>query len=221
MPVKPKRLLVVGEISQMGMQVFDTTIALGYEPIVVLSPGQTDFGHAETWQLSELPEAYRSLPAVLARSELQPDLEELRLDRRLYARVSRHVAKAAQFGITNWIPLVHPSAVVSPSAEIGAGVLVGPLANIAANTRVEPFARVGRGAMISHDATLGAFCRLGPGVSTSGDVTIGEQTMVGTGAVFVNAVSVGARSLVGAGSVVTKSFPDDSLLWGNPATLRA
>jgi acetyltransferase-like isoleucine patch superfamily enzyme len=67
---------------------------------------------------------------------------------------------------------------------------------------------------------IGEFCRIGPGVVISGNVKIGEQTMVGSGAVFLNRLTIGERSLIGAGSVVTKSFPADSMVWGNPATER-
>lgn len=215
-----KRILIVGEISEMGREMFETAIACGFEPIVVLTPGQVDFGDAETWQLAELPADYRTLPATLARSSLQPDTDGLRIDRRLYTRVSRHVALAADFGVTNWVPLVHPSAEVSPSAEIGAGVFIGPLVAVASKTKIQSFSRVGRGVSVGHDVSIGEFCRIGPGVQISGNVAIGDQSMVGTGAVFVNAVSIGARSLVGAGSVVTKSFPADSKVLGNPAKPR-
>lgn len=215
-----QRLLIVGEVSEVGREMFETAVALGYEPIVVLSPDQADFGDAETWAIDALPDSYRSLPATLARSGLQPSLDGLRIDRRLYARVSRHVALAAQHGITNWVSLVHPTAVVSPSAQLGLGVFVGPLVTVAPKTRIADFARVGRGSSIGHDVEIGSYSRIGPGVVLSGNVIIGEETMVGSGAVFVNRVSVGERSLVGAGSVVTKSFPADSMLWGNPASLR-
>jgi UDP-3-O-[3-hydroxymyristoyl] glucosamine N-acyltransferase len=215
-----RRILIVGEIDKIATEMFETALALGFEPIVVLSPGQNNSGGAETWAIEQLPDSYRTLPAMLARSGLQPDIEDLRIDRQLYIRVSRHVELAAQHGIDNWISLVHPSAVISPSAAIGIGAFIGPLAVVSSRTTIADFARVGRGASIGHDVSIGSFCRIGPGAAMSSGVRIGEQSMVGTGAVFVNGVSIGERSLVGAGSVVTKSFPSDSLVWGNPAKLR-
>ena len=216
-----KRILIVGEVSEVGAEMLETALALGLEPIVVLAPGQRKLTDTETWYLSELPDSYRELPATLARSGLLPDSVNLRLDRALYNRVSGHIALAEQHGITNWVSLIHPSSVVSPSAHIGRGVYIGPLVTISAKTRVGDFARVGRSSSIGHDVTIGTFARIGPAVAISGNTVIGAQTMVGTGAVFLNRLTIGERSLVGAGSVVTKSFPADSKLWGNPAIERS
>lgn len=216
-----KRILMVGEISEIGTEMYETALALGLEPIVVLGPGQNNLAEAETWTIEELPDSYRHLPAALARSQLQPDTDALRLDRSLYTRVSRHVELATQHGITNWVNLVHPSAVVSPSATLGAGIYIGPLVCVSSRTTIADFARVGRGSSIGHDVNIGSFCRIGPSTAISGNVTIGNESMIGTGAVFLNRVSIGARSLVGAGSVVTKSFPEDSVIWGNPAKPQA
>lgn len=51
-------------------------------------------------------------------------------------------------------------------------------------------------------------------------VTIGDDCWIGGGAIICPGVKIGNRCIVAAGSVVTKDVPDDSLVAGNPATVK-
>lgn len=48
-------------------------------------------------------------------------------------------------------------------------------------------------------------------------VVIEDNVFLGTGSIVLKGVTLGANSVVGAGSVVTKSFPANSIVAGNPA----
>ncbi len=48
-------------------------------------------------------------------------------------------------------------------------------------------------------------------------VFIGEYSLIGTSAVLLCGTSIGKASIVGAGSIVKGSFPDYSVIVGNPA----
>ncbi len=51
-------------------------------------------------------------------------------------------------------------------------------------------------------------------------ITIGDDCWIGGSAVICPGVSIGARCVVGAGAVVTRDAPPDSIVAGNPATVR-
>jgi UDP-N-acetylglucosamine acyltransferase len=55
---------------------------------------------------------------------------------------------------------IHPTAVVDPSADLGAGVRVGPHAVIGANVRIDDDTEVGAGAQVEGPTVLGAGNRL-------------------------------------------------------------
>jgi acetyltransferase-like isoleucine patch superfamily enzyme len=50
-------------------------------------------------------------------------------------------------------------------------------------------------------------------------VVIGDDVFIGAEAIILKGVELGGRCIVGAGSVVTRSFPADSIIAGNPAQL--
>ncbi|WP_416044835.1 sugar O-acetyltransferase [Clostridium tyrobutyricum] len=50
-------------------------------------------------------------------------------------------------------------------------------------------------------------------------VTIGDNVWIGGGSILIPGVSLGNNVVVGAGSVVTRSFPDNVVIAGNPAQI--
>jgi len=113
--------------------------------------------------------------------------------------------------------VVHPSAIVSPSAELGAGAFVGPLAVVHARARVGAHAILNTSSVVEHDCALGTNVHVAPTAALGGNVRIGPDTLFGLGAKALPGTRVGARSIVGGGSVVVRAVGDDMVVVGAPA----
>nr|WP_221439456.1 UDP-3-O-(3-hydroxymyristoyl)glucosamine N-acyltransferase [Roseateles oligotrophus] len=79
---------------------------------------------------------------------------------------------------------VHPSAVVDPSARLGAGVDIGPLAVIEAEAEIGAGARIGAHCVIGQGARIGAGTRLAARVSVGFDCVLGQRCIVHSGVVI-------------------------------------
>lgn len=55
------------------------------------------------------------------------------------------------------------------------------------------------------------------GLEEAKPITIGDNVWIGGGAIIVPGVTLGDNVVVAAGAVVTKSFPENSVIGGNPA----
>lgn len=83
-------------------------------------------------------------------------------------------------------PGVHPSAIVDPSARIGAGAAVGPLCVVG------PGAAVGENAVLTARVTLGRDTRVGRGTVLHAGVVIQDRCSVGDGCLLHPGVIIGA-----------------------------
>jgi UDP-perosamine 4-acetyltransferase len=112
---------------------------------------------------------------------------------------------------------VHPSALVSPSARIGAGAVVMARAVVGTETEVGDLAIVNTGAVIDHDNVIGAAAHVAPGCALAGVVRVGERSLVGVGSAVRPGIRIGADVTVGAGSAVVADVPDGLRVGGAPA----
>ncbi len=116
------------------------------------------------------------------------------------------------------VSLKHPTAVVSPYAELGIGSVV------MANATVNPFVKTGAAVIINtactidHDCTLGDGVHISPGAGLAGEVHVGRLSWIGIGASVVQQVAIGKSVIVGAGSTVVGNVSDNLKVVGSPAS---
>jgi len=116
--------------------------------------------------------------------------------------------------------LIHPSAVVSPTATLGEGVIVNANATVASGASLGDFVLVNRGATLGHDTRLATFTSIGPGANLASFVETGDGSIVGIGATVIEHISLGAGCYVAAGAVVIHDVEPHALVAGVPAKLK-
>lgn len=126
--------------------------------------------------------------------------------------------QAAELGL-RFATLIHPTAYVSPSTEIGEGTIISPGVVIASHSRLGRHVFVNRGALIGHHTRIGDHVTIQPGANIAGHCEIGESTYIGMQAAVLDRLRVGRGVVVGAGAVVTKDLPDSVQVVGVPARI--
>jgi sugar O-acyltransferase (sialic acid O-acetyltransferase NeuD family) len=114
---------------------------------------------------------------------------------------------------------VHPSAVVSPSAALGRGVVVAAGAVINADTVIGDHVIINTGATVDHDCVVESFAHVAPGANVAGGVRIGEGSLIGVGACVIPNTVIGEWSVVGAGAAVVDDVPSRCTVAGVPARI--
>ena len=92
--------------------------------------------------------------------------------------------------------LIHPHAIVSDSARIGAGSVIMAGAVIQAHANIGRHAIVNSGAVVDHHCIVGDYAHIAPGAHLCGNVNIGEGALVGVGVGLEPGVNIPAWSIV-------------------------
>lgn len=137
-------------------------------------------------------------------------------DNRLRRRIGERL-RAQGFTLAT---VLHPSAIVSPSATIGAGSIAMPRAVVNAAARIGDHVVINTGAIVEHDCLLADGVHVAPGSTLGGGCTLGEEALFGLGACARPLARIGARAVIGAGAVVAGDIAADTTALGAPARPR-
>ena len=113
--------------------------------------------------------------------------------------------------------LVHPTAKICASAQIGPGLQAMPDSIVHNNAVVGRQCILNTRSLVEHDCVLEEGVEIGPGAVLAGRVSVGANTWIGTGASIRPRVKIGRNSIVGAGAVVVSDIPDNVIAVGVPA----
>jgi sugar O-acyltransferase (sialic acid O-acetyltransferase NeuD family) len=131
--------------------------------------------------------------------------------------VRRRVAESVLARGGRFVSLIHPTAIVVPTASIGEGSIVCPQAIVSDSCRLGRFVLMNYHSSLGHDAAAGDFAVLSPYATLGGAATIAEDVFLGLHASVGPRVGIGSRSKIAANSCVLADAPGRSLLHGVPA----
>lgn len=115
------------------------------------------------------------------------------------------------------LTVVHPGALVSRFAIIGAGSFVAAGAIIAPGAEIGESVIVNHGAVVDHDCRVGAFSHIAPNATLAGAVMVGTRVLIGAGANILPNLKIGDDAVIGAGAVVLKDIAAGEVYAGIPA----
>ena len=113
--------------------------------------------------------------------------------------------------------ITHPTAWVSPSAEVGPASVVFAQSVLQANVTIGTGSIVNTASSVDHDVTLGNFVHVCPGVHLAGGVRVGDHTSIGIGSSVIQQITIGSSVIIGAGASVVSDIPDYVTAVGVPA----
>ena len=189
-----KQIYIYGA-SGHGLVVADIAMACGYEEIIFIDDGISEF-------LSfEMIKENNDIPIALG-------IGNNNIRKKLFERVIKD-----GFTIET---LIHPSAVISPNVSIGKGTVIMPHVVINTKSQIGNAVILNTASVIEHENNIGNFVHISPKVALAGNVIIKENTHIGIGVNIIQGLSIGENCIIGAGSVVIKSIEKKQLCFGNP-----
>jgi sugar O-acyltransferase (sialic acid O-acetyltransferase NeuD family) len=160
------------------------------------------------------------------RAELVPGVTAMALGEALALASSVHIAiggaesretEAAAIAAASLATVMHPTASVSPHADVSAGSFIAAQAVVAPGARLGRCVIVNHGAVIDHDVALGDFSHIAPLVALGGGVQVGRRVLIGSGASVLPGLRIGDDIVVGAGAVVCENLSEPGVYAGVPA----
>lgn len=120
-------------------------------------------------------------------------------------------AKGATF-----VSVIHPTALLSPFAHYGEGLIMFPYSKLSCNSTVGDFVTI-LASPIGHDTVIGDYTVISGGCNIVRNVTIGKDVFLAAGVSIAQDLTVGDGSYIGLGSVVLKEVAPGAKMFGNPA----
>lgn len=117
------------------------------------------------------------------------------------------------------INAIHSSAIISPSVQIGHGVLISSSVNLNAQATIGNGVICNTACIIEHECKIKDYVHIAPGAVLAGNVLVGQYTFIGANAVVLQGVSIGKEVTIGAGAVIINDIPDGVTVVGNPGRI--
>lgn len=196
------KLVIIGKSGQ-GRVVADIARANGIDSIVFLDDNTDLHPDGTVKDLDKYLSADTQFIVAIGKSKTREKI------------VNLLESKGASFAT-----LVHPSAVVSPSAKLGEGTVVMANAVINAGAVIGKHVIVNTTAVVEHDCIVGDYSHISVGAKMGGTCHIGKHVWLGIGSIVSNNIDICDEAFLGAGAVVVKNISKPGIYLGIPAVLK-
>lgn len=121
------------------------------------------------------------------------------------------------YGERRYATIIAPTAVVVPTAAIGAGTVVMHMAVVNSCTTLGRHCVVNTGAIVEHDCIIGENVFIGPGAVVCGGAEIGNDVFIGAHATVRPGIHICSDTIVGMGAAVCGDISVAGTYTGLPA----
>ncbi len=108
--------------------------------------------------------------------------------------------------------IIHPSASVEPSVQLGEGNQIMQGAIIGSSVTIGNNCIINSGSVISHDSIIGDNVHIAPGAIIAGTVVINNDSVIGMGVTVFLGIKIGKNVVVNHGINVFDDIPDNMLV---------
>lgn len=112
--------------------------------------------------------------------------------------------------------IIHPTALVSPFARYGEGLIMFPFSKLSCHTTVGDHVTI-LTTQVGHDNVIGDYTVISGGCNILRNVRIGHDVFLAAGVCVAQDVVVGDGAYLGLGSVVLRDVEPGTKMFGNPA----
>ena len=218
MPSSSSNLVIFG-VSNMLSDIVDAALAVGLTVSKIVK-NQAEVIRERTKSLQDRLSTLPAAPAVQMLDDFVPAEGEC------YVTGVTSPAKATlvqslqeSYGI-RFHTIIHPTAYVSPSSELGEGVFVGANSVVAPGSRIGNHVFINRGVTLGHDSQVREYSRLLAGCNVGGHTTLEPGVTIGLGASVIEELVIGEGAFVAAGATVIRDVEPDTLVAGVPAVFK-
>lgn len=117
---------------------------------------------------------------------------------------------------TKYGKIIHPSAFISPSANVGNDVIISHHCVVSSQVTISDHSHLNYHTCIGHETHMDEYFTSAPGVKISGCCKIGENVYFGTNSSTIQGITVNSNIKVGIGGVVMNSLNKSGTYLFNP-----
>lgn len=131
-------------------------------------------------------------------------------------KVKEKVANVLMARGAKFVNIVHPTARISSSAQLGNGIIIYSGAKLGSDDIIGDFVTI-QSTIIGHDVRIEPYVTISSSCGITGGVCLKKRAFVADHASMVPGIIIGEDAYVGIGSVVIKNVSDKMRVFGNPA----